>query len=90
MKRISTLDIKTDGSLKVKRCILVITSCEGSSNSNEKIEGGGQASFYLVTIREADNLENETESAEAPKTFENAKDFQQDPTYGKFLKRHFS
>jgi len=37
MKRISTLDVKTNGSLKVRRHPLVITNCEASSTSKEKI-----------------------------------------------------
>ena len=75
VKCISTLDVKTDGSIKVKRRTLVITNCEANSNSEEKIKGDGQASFYPVTIREDDNLEDDIQSAEAPETTENAEDF---------------
>jgi len=39
VKCIFILDIKTDGSLKVNRCTLVITSCEASLISKAKIEG---------------------------------------------------
>jgi len=38
MKRVSTLDVKIDGSLKVKKSTLVITSYEASSNSKEEIK----------------------------------------------------
>ena len=50
MKHISTLDVMIDGSLKVKRCTLVITNYEASSNSKEKIKWDGQASFHPVTV----------------------------------------
>jgi len=45
MKYISTLDIKTDDSLKVKKHTLVITSCEASSNLKEKNQGGWASLF---------------------------------------------
>jgi len=61
MKHISTLDVKTDGSLKVKRHTLLITNCEANLNSKEKIKRGGQASFHPITIRDANNLEDDTE-----------------------------
>jgi len=88
MKRISTLDITSDGSLKVNRQNLVITNCEVSSTSKEKIKGNGQASFNLVTILEVDDLEDDTESAKASKTSGNAEGFQHGPANGKPLKRH--
>jgi len=40
MKHIFTVDIKIDGSLKMKRCTLIITSCEARTNSKEKNQGG--------------------------------------------------
>jgi len=45
MKCVSTLDVKTNGTLKVKRCTLVVTSCEANSNSKEKFKENGQASL---------------------------------------------
>jgi len=36
MSSIFAFYIKTDNSLKVRRCVLVITSCEASSKSKEK------------------------------------------------------
>jgi len=65
MKRISNLDVKIDRFLKVKKRTLAITNCDARSNSKDKIKGDGQASFHPVTIREVDNLEDETESAKA-------------------------
>jgi len=71
-KCISTLDVKIDGSLKVKICTLVITSCDASSNSKEKIKEE-QASSDHVIVQEADNLKAEVKSTEAPKTKESEK-----------------
>ena len=68
MEFISTVDIKIDGSLKVKRCTLVITSYEAHLNSKDEIKDDDQVSFNHITIREADDLETEVEPAKAPKT----------------------
>jgi len=89
MKRISTLDVKTVGSLKVKRCTLVITNCEASSTSREKIQRDGQASFHSVTVPEAIDLEDDTESTEVLEIPENLGDFQHGLASGKFLNCHF-
>jgi len=67
MKRVFTLDVKTDGSLKVKRHALVITSCEVGSNSNGKVDDEEQFSSNHITIQETDNLKDEVEPATAPK-----------------------
>jgi len=75
MKRISALDIKTDGSLKVKRCTLVITNCEASSNSKEKIKEDGEATSPCVTVLVTNDLEAETGSVDVPETLANAEDF---------------
>ena len=50
MKHISTLDVKNNGSLKVKRHTLVITSCEASLNSKGKIEEEEQDFSNQVTV----------------------------------------
>ena len=65
MKYISTLDVKTDGSFKVKRHALVITNYETNSNSNSKIKDEEQVSSQLVTFREANDLKAETGSTKA-------------------------
>jgi len=59
MKRVSTLDVKIDGSLKVKRRTLVITNCDTSSNSKDEIKDKDHVSSNYITIREADDLETE-------------------------------
>jgi len=89
MKRIFTSDAKTEGSLKIKRRTIVITNCEANWNSKGKTKGDGQASFHPVIVWEADDLEDDIESDEAPETLENAEVFQHGPRNGKFLKRHF-
>jgi len=76
MKLISALIIKTDDSLKVTRHTLVITSYKTSSNSKQKIKEDEQVSSHPVIGREADDLDAETGSVEAPETSENAKDVQ--------------
>ena len=43
-KQVSTLDVKINGSLKVKRRTLVITSCDASSNSKDEIKDEDQVS----------------------------------------------
>ena len=64
MKHVLTLDVKIDGFLKVRRCTLVITSCDASLNSKDKIKDEDQVSSNHITIREADDLEAEVELAE--------------------------
>jgi len=82
MKRVSTLDVKTDGSLKVKRNSLVITSYGSTSYSNSKIKYEEQPSSHPIIIREADDLEDGTESAEVLGTSENVEGFQHGLTNG--------
>jgi len=65
IKRVLTLDVETDGSLKAKRCTMVITSYETSLKSNGKIKDEEQASSHPVIVREADDLKAETGSTKA-------------------------
>ena len=66
MKCIFASGIKADSSLKVKRRTLVITSCETSSNSKEKINENGQASSHPIIVWKVDDLDVETRSTEVP------------------------
>ena len=70
MTRVFTLDVKSDDTLKVKRCTLVITSSKASSNPNAKVKEKEQVSSNQVTVREANDLEVEVEPTEAPKSLE--------------------
>jgi len=55
MKHISYLDVKTDGSLKVKKRTLVVNSYEANSNSKGKIREKEHASVDHATIRDVDD-----------------------------------
>ena len=66
MKRVFTLDVKIDGSLKVKRLTLVITNCRARSNSKGKVKDEEQVSSSHITIWEVDDLEAKVESVEVP------------------------
>jgi len=64
------MDVKIDGSLKIKRCTLVINNCKASSNSKDEIKDKEQVSSNHVTVWEDDDLEVEVEPVEVPKTLE--------------------
>jgi len=76
MKCISTLDVKTDDFLKVKKRTLIITNSEASSNSKGKIKGDGQASSHPVIVWDANDLMDDIESTEVLETSKNVEDFQ--------------
>jgi len=61
MKRFSTLDVKMDGSLRVKRRTVVLTGQQKSSNSNEKSKEEQVASSNHITIRECDDSDSDSE-----------------------------
>ena len=64
------MDVKIDGSLKVKRHTLIITNCDASSNSKDRIKDEDEVSFNHSMIWEVDDLETEVEPVEAPTTLE--------------------
>jgi len=72
MKRLSTLDVKMDGSLRVKRRTMVLTGQPKSSKSNEKPEEEQVASSNHIIICECDDSDSdsEIELVECPKTLE--------------------
>ena len=88
-QHISTLDVKTDGSLKVKRRTLVITSYRTSSNSKGKIKDEVQPSSHPITVREANALMAETRLIKPLEIPKNVGDFQHALVSGKFSKHHF-
>ena len=55
-KHVSTLDVRTDGPLKVKRRTLIVTSCQASLNSKGKIKEEEQVSSNHIITWEADDL----------------------------------
>jgi len=89
MKCIFTLDVKTNGTLKVKRRTLVITSYKTNSNSKGEIKDEEQPSSHPFTIRETNDLEDNTQSAEVPNPSENVEGFQHGPANGQSLKHYF-
>jgi len=70
MKRLSTLDVRTDSSLRVRRHTIVFTGDKANSSPNEKIIQKEQASFNHITMGEVDDSNFEIELAETPKTLE--------------------
>jgi len=75
INHISILDVTTGKSLKVKRCTLVMTSCEASSDLKEKIKEDEQSSSHPIIVRQLDDLEVDTGLATVPETLENKKAF---------------
>ena len=70
MKRVFTLDVKIDGSLKVKRLTLVITNCRARSNSKDKVKDEEQVSSNHIIVLKANDFEVEVKPIGAPKTLE--------------------
>jgi len=70
MKHFSSLDVKTDGSLRVKRRTVVFTGQRKISSSNKEAEKEEVVSSNHITIHECDNLDSEIQLEETPKTFE--------------------
>jgi len=70
MKPFSSLDVKIDNSLRVKRRTVVFTSQEKRSNSNDKAEKEEVVSSNHITIHECDNLDSEIELVETLETLE--------------------
>ena len=56
MKRVSTLDVKIDGSLKVKRHVLVLTGHGAKANSKERTKEEEQASSNRIACQHVDNF----------------------------------
>jgi len=74
MKRLLTLDVKTDGLLRVKRHTVVLTGQQKSSDSNENSEEEQVASSNHITIFECDDSHLGIELVE---TLETLKDWGQ-------------
>jgi len=70
MKCLSTLDISTDGLLRVKRCSVVFTCHKAHPSLSEDIIEKEQASSNHITVREVDDSDSEIEIVKTPKTLE--------------------
>jgi len=60
-----------------------------AQTQKKKIQGDRQASFHPVTVREAVDLEDDTQSAKVPNTSKNIEGFQHGPANGQSLKHYF-
>ena len=70
IRYLSTLDVQTNGSLRLKRHIKVFTCQQKSFNSNEEMEKEQVASNNHITIREYDDPSSKIELTETPETLE--------------------
>jgi len=70
MKQFSTLDVKIDGSLRVKRHTVVFMGQQGNSDSSEKKGQENVASFNNIVVRACEDSTLEIELVEIPETFE--------------------
>jgi len=70
MKRFSTLDVKMDGSLRMKRRTMVLIGQQKRSISNEKSKEEQVASSNHITIHGCDDSDSDIELAETPETLE--------------------
>jgi len=68
MKRLSTLDVSTDGSLRVKRCTVVFIGHKAHPSPSEEVIEKEQASSNHITVREVDDSDSEIELAKTPET----------------------
>jgi len=69
MKHFSNLDVKTDGSLRVKRRIVILTGQQKNSNSSKEAKEEEVVSFKYITAYECDNSDLEIELVETPEPF---------------------
>jgi len=74
------LIFKTDDSLKVKRCTLVITSFVACSNSKVEIKEEKHDSSGYVKVSEANDLEDEVELVDSVEEIVDRGSFQYGPT----------
>ena len=70
MTCLSTLDVKTEGSLGVKRHTVVFTSRRVNRCPKEELKQEEQASSNHFTVREVDDFDAEIELMETPETLE--------------------
>jgi len=70
MKRLSTLDVSTNGSLRVKRRTVVFTGHKNHTSSSKEVLEKEQVSPDRITLREVDDSDFEIELTEIRKTLE--------------------
>ena len=59
MKRLSSLDVSIDGSLRVKRCTVVFADHKAHPSPSEEVIEKEQASSNHITVREVDDSDSE-------------------------------
>jgi len=69
-KHLSTLDVSTDGSLRVKRSAVAFTGHKAHPSSSEEVIKKEQASSNHITVWEVDDSDSKIKLAETPKTLE--------------------
>jgi len=70
IKRFSSLDVKTDGSLRVKRRTMIFTGQQNNSDSSNEAKEVEIVPSNHITAHECEDSDSEIELAETPKTFE--------------------
>jgi len=70
MKRLSNLDISTDGSQRVKRHTVVFTDHKARPSHSEEVIEKEQAPSNHITVWEVNDSDSEIELTETPKTLE--------------------
>ena len=69
IKRYSTLDVKTDGLFRVRRCTVVFTGQPSNSDINKGDDQEKVTSNHII-VQGHEDSETEIEIAETPKTLE--------------------
>jgi len=70
IKCILTLGVKTNDSLKVNRCTIVMIDCKVGSNSKEIAKEEEQASSNHVTVQEINQMDADIKMIKAPEILE--------------------
>ena len=70
MKRFSTLDIKTEGLLRVKRRTVIFTDQQNNFELNKEEGQDEIAPSRHIIVRECEDSDSEIEIVETPKTLE--------------------
>ena len=70
MKRHSTWEICTNGSLKVKQCTIVITKQSDKGCPKDIEESSTHTSYHVIVQVDSNSAFSENEPGEAPQVFE--------------------
>jgi len=70
MKCLSTLDVKTNGSLRVKRCTVVFNNKRSNPSPNEEVGQEEQVLSNHITVQKVNDSDYEIKLMETPGTLE--------------------